>query len=265
MRPPMRPPMFKFTSSQEVYEMCLRALLRSSKVHQTFLQSEGLAGGEDDFGRVHSNFTEAGDGCDGPLTLYLFLESVLTLGIALRSFLKTELPEKHHLANEGRMLEGALGDFMGTVLAMPPTEETLGISAKELRERFQRSAQREEAKAYEAKRDAIMRQIFVPKSRLNIWGQETPTEPETETRQEAAGHVDGGKVGAKMAEQLKARRKAGQIATLQDAYGGNPCREIHLDGTPVNRSEPEIVRIKAKDLNRSGASPHEDIFYSVVS
>ena len=161
--------MFKFTPSQEVYEMCLRALLHSSKAHKTFLQSEGLDG-EDDFGRVHSNFTEAGDGCDGSLTLYLFLESVLTLGIALRSFLKTELPEKHPLANEGRMLEGALGDFMGTMLAIPPKV----INAKTL----EHKAPTEEEK-YIAKRDAIMREIFVPKSRLNIWGQEVPTEPET--------------------------------------------------------------------------------------
>jgi len=224
MRPPTSPPMFKFTPSQEVYDMCLRALLRSSKVHQTFLQSEGLAGGEDPFGRVHSNFTEAGEGIEGPLTLYLFLESVVNLSIALRAFIPAELPEKHHLTNEGRMLEGALGDFMGTVLAIPPKVEP---NMKTLE-----AKPPTEEEAWTAKRDAIMRQIFVPKSRLNIWGNEVPTEPEPVNK---CGNCGG----------------RGKLLRGQMAEVATECPQCHLRNEPETRAV--AVYYEGKKMEASDA------------
>lgn len=348
----MRPLMFKFTPSEDVFDLCLRALLHSSKRHQAFLRSEGLVG-EDDFKELHNRMSETWLSTpDGPMEFTLHLSDALNLSVALRAFIPAELPEKHHLANEGWMLEGALGDFMGTALAMPSKAEPNMKTLEQLPPT--------EEEAWTAKRDAIFRDIFVPKSRLNIWGKEVPVEAEekpvnncgncngkgkllrgqwateatecpqcangrNETRQvavyfqgkkmeaaEAAEvlksphvqHLMGGefqvqkdgtvnvqvpkaadfiqinfkvgpngslntdpnddlldgadpasfnermKVEGNMAEHVKARRKAGQVAALQDAYGGNPCKEIQL---------------KDEDIQRSGASDNVPLFYSVFS
>jgi hypothetical protein len=351
--------MFKFTPSQEVFDMCLRALLHTSGA----LRATGMVLDEDqkdDFQELHSRLTSQSEN-DGPLKIQLFLPSILNLSIALRTFLKTEISEKHPLANEGWMLEGAMSDFAGTMLAMPPkviNAKTLEIPPPTEEERWL------------AKRDAIMREIFVPKSRLNIWGQEVPTEPEppkcgncggrgkllrgqyateatecpqcdgsgnkseTETRQVAvyyqgkrmkaaeaakvleSSHVkhlmgdyivkeakdgilnlqvpkpaefimlkfkvggdavqtdpnedllDGAdpasfnermKVEGNMAEHVKARQKAAQVAGLQDAYGGGK------NVTTKPQEYPKHLDGAVQDISGSGASSDVPLFYTVYS
>jgi hypothetical protein len=256
----MRPLMFKFTPSEDVFDLCLRALLHSSKRHQAFLRSESLVE-EDDFKELHNRMSEARRSNDGPMEFTLHLSSVLNLSVALRAFISAELPEKHHLANEGWMLEGALGDFMGTALAMPSKAEPNMKTLEQLPPT--------EEEAWTAKRDAIFRDIFVPKSRLNIWGKEVSVEAEekpvnncgncggkgkllrgqwateaTECPQCANGRNERMKVEGDMAEHVK----AGQVVALQDAYD-NPCKEIQI-----------------KDIQRSGASDTVPLlFYSVIS
>lgn len=148
--------MFRIKSvSDQTHEMCLRALMHAHRL----IRKAPL-----------TDITDFKKLCENLAQMRVLEEEGYSLEVPQALILWSAL--KHYDGrseneNDRLMLTGALDDFLTTWQrkeAQPssdPADEEPVV---------------DEDKAWNEKRDAIMREIFTPKSRVNVWGDEVPVE-----------------------------------------------------------------------------------------
>lgn len=151
--------MFRIKSvSDQTHEMCLRALMHAHRLIRKAPLTD-----ISDFKKLCENLAqmrvleEEGYSLDIPQALILWG--------ALKHYKGRSENE-----NDRLMLTGALDDFLST---WQREEQEKELAAKDS---ISDDPVIDEDKAWNEKRDAIMREIFVPKSRVNVWGDEVPVE-----------------------------------------------------------------------------------------